>query len=684
MFQKIIVEQAWYYLVLCVVAALAAALFLYYKHKKSAEVPKVALFSLALLRFAAVLILSFLLLSIFVRRISTKTEQPIILLAVDNSTSMLALPDSAAPLKDAIEKLRAALSEKYEVKTLLFGNSVRTAGAPDFSDKETDINQVLKETELNYANQAVGALVLISDGISNKGANPIYAGDKMPFSIYTLGCGDTIEKKDIVIQKINHNDVVYAGNQFPVEVQINANQCKGQTAKLSLKQNGNLLQSKSISIAQDRFSELVTFTLQADKPGLQRYEFDITSDAKEQELKNNRGSIVIEVIDNQQKITLVANAPHPDIAALREALTGFGNYDLDYFLMPEKPLSLKGSNLLLIHGYNASLNDLLQQCKAENVPYLLVQPQTFEGLQTLSISSSIPRNQEVEPILKPEFNAFTISNELQNFLQSAPAVKCPLGRYRSLTGNQALLNQRIGSVETEYPIFYFNETAGLKSAVFVGDGLWKWAMNDFAQHGNKNVFNELISKTVQYLSVKSDKSFFRLRAARIISESNNVEMDAEVYNKSYQLITEPEVGLEVLDKAGKKFNYTFSKNNSTYKLDLGRLAPGDYKYKGFVTYNGEKLVKEGSFAVKELNVEQSGESANHSLLRQMSARSGGQFFKEDAMQQLQSELLNNDNIKPITYTQSTVSPLSDITWLFFVILAVLSIEWFLRKRYFGI
>lgn len=664
--------------------ALATALVLYLKHKKNPEIPKAALYSLASLRFISVLILCLLLLSIFVRRISTKTEQPVILLAIDNSSSMLTLPDSAAALRASVEKLNAALSEKYEVKTLLFGNSVRTAQTPDFSDKETDINQLLKETETNYANQTIGALVLVSDGISNKGANPIYAGDKMPFSIYTLGCGDTIEKKDIVLQKINHNDVVYSGNQFPVEVQINANQCKGQSAKINLKQSGNVLQSKAVSIEHDRFSQLVTFTLQADKPGLQRYEFEIISDAKEQELKNNRGSIVIEVIDNRQKITLVANAPHPDIAALREALTGFGNYEIDYYQVPEKPLSLKGSNLVIIHGYSNSLNDLLVKCRNENVPYFLIHPETFEGLQSLSIAASIPRNLDAEPVFKSEFNAFTVSANLQTFLQTAPAVKCPVGRYKSLAGNQALINQRIGSVESDYPIFYFNETAGLKSAVFVGDGLWKWSINDYAQHGTKNAFNELISKSVQYLSVKSDKSYFRLRAPRIISESDILELDAEVYNKSYELVTEPEVSLELNDNAGKKFNYTFSKTTSAYKLNLGRLAPAEYKYKAFVTYNGEKLVREGSFAVKEINVEQSGESANHSLLRQMSARSGGQFFKENAIEQLQNILINNENIKPITYTQSTVSPLSDITWLFFVIVFVLAIEWFLRKRYFGI
>jgi len=53
----------------------------------------------------------------------------------------------------------------------------------------------------------------------------------------------------------------------------------------------------------------------------------------------------------------------------------------------------------------------------------------------------------------------------------------------------------------------YSEINGVKNANFLGDGLWKWKMRDYVDHNNHNLFNELISKTVQYLSVKADKSF---------------------------------------------------------------------------------------------------------------------------------------------------------------------------------
>ena len=684
LFQKIIFEQPWYFVVVCAALALATALFLYFKQRNNPDVNRVSLYALITLRFISVFLLSCMLLAIFVRRISTQTQQPIILFAIDNSASMREEPDSAKSLSTQLQTLKDELKDKYEVKSLLFGSKVRSGETADFTDKETDLSELVKEVENNYANQAVGALVLVSDGVNNKGANPVYSVDDFPFAIWTLACGDTTEKKDISIQKINHNEVVYAGNQFPVEVQINASQCKGQAAKLNLKQGGKIIQTRNLSITQDRFSETQTFTLQAEKAGLQRYELELVSELKEQNSKNNVRSFVIEVIDNQQKVFLFATAPHPDVAALREAILSFGNYEFKSFLLPEKPQQLKGCNLLIIHGYDKQCQDLLALCKDERVPYLIIHPQTFEGLGTVSLQSSIPRSQDVEPVFREGFSAFTISTELRNFLQTAPAVKCALGRYNTLTGNQLLLSQRIGAVETDSPILFFNEISGLKSGVFVGDGLWKWRLADYEEHGTKNLFNELISKSVQYLSVKSDKSFFRVHCPSIVSESDAVEITAELYNKTYELVNEPEVALELSDATKKKYNYTFSKYNSAYKVDLGKLPPGEYAYKASVIYNGERLIKEGSFAIKELSAEQSGESANHSLLRQMALRSDGKFFTRATLSQLQTELLNNDSIKPITYTQSSIAPLSEIAWLFFTILLLLIVEWILRKQLFGI
>ena len=47
-----------------------------------------------------------------------------------------------------------------------------------------------------------------------------------------------------------------------------------------------------------------------------------------------------------------------------------------------------------------------------------------------------------------------------------------------------------------------------------------------------------LAKIVQYLSVKSwIKSFFRVFTKKIINENEPIEFTAEVYNQSYELVT---------------------------------------------------------------------------------------------------------------------------------------------------
>jgi len=48
--------------------------------------------------------------------------------------------------------------------------------------------------------------------------------------------------------------------------------------------------------------------------------------------------------------------------------------------------------------------------------------------------------------------------------------------------------------------------------------------------------------------------------------------------------------------------------------------------------------------------------------------------------QLASLIKANDNVKTVVYQDKHYSDLIDIKWVFVLILALLSTEWFLRKR----
>ena len=688
MFSKVIINSPWYYFFLSILVSGGITFWLYYKNKKNTEAGVNALIGMAILRFLSLFLIFIFLLSIFFKRLKNETENPVVLIAIDNSTSMASSTDSSFVKTDfinSLEKFKERLEEKYAIKTILFGSKAETSDKrPSFGEKETDIENLIEEVENNYSNQNIGALILASDGIYNKGANPVYPAEKLGYPIYTLAMGDTSEIRDVLIQKVNHNQVAYSGNNFPIEVILKAKKFKGKEVTVSLLEGGLEKTKQTVKISSDNFLSTCNFTLNAAGTGVVRYLAKITLLEGDKNIANNSQPFVIEVIDNKEKILLLAANPHPDIAAIKDAVTNGTNYEIEYGLAQDFTKPLKAYSLIILHGYTQNQLPLLDACKNNQIPFWIINPAAPENIPGVKINGFLNKFNDAEPYVVNSFGLFNMSDDFKKFASDLPAIKTFFGNYSLGNGSNSLINQRIGVVETESPILFFTETSGLKSAVFLGDGLWKWKFRDFAEHKNHNIFTELISKSIQYLSVKSDKSFFRLVAPKIINENAEIELGAEVYNKSYESITEPDVTLVLTNSENKKFNYTFSKTSNAYKLNIGILPPGEYQYEASVKNNNELFVKQGVFAVKEVVSEKINTVANHQLLFQLSHRSNGKLFYPNELNKLEDELLKSEKIKPITYSQVSTTSLIELKWLFWLILGLLAAEWFFRKRFLSI
>jgi hypothetical protein len=214
LFSKIILNSSWYYFLLSILLSAAFSFWLYFKNKKNKEVPPPVLYALFGLRFLSVFIIVLFLLNVFLKRIITEKENPVILIALDNSASLISANDSAYVkdqfLKD-LQEFEKNTGEKYLVKTVLFGSTCESSDKmPDFTDKETDFSNLFRTLDNNYSNQNIGALVLISDGIYNKGSNPLYFSEKQNYPVYTVALGDTSEFRDLAILKINHNQLSFS------------------------------------------------------------------------------------------------------------------------------------------------------------------------------------------------------------------------------------------------------------------------------------------------------------------------------------------------------------------------------------------------------------------------------------------------------------------------------------------
>jgi hypothetical protein len=685
-----IFDYPWWFILLCLLAGAGASAILYYRNKTD-DFSLLQKRLMAAFRFVVISLLSFFLLSPLLKMQVTQRLEPIILFFQDNSQSLLVGQDSIyikETYSEEIQRLFSGLEEDFILYSHAFGEDVRELRDFNYQDRQTDISEIFSTIETRYTNRNIGAVVIASDGIYNRGRNPVYQSTSSFTPVYTIALGDTTPRKDLIINRLRHNRITYLNNIFPLEITVEARQAMEESSMLRVIHAGEPVFEQRISFTSDAHFETVTAELEATETGIKRYRVDIAPIEGEITLENNTQDFFIEVIDSRQKILIMAYSPHPDVGALRFAIEDNENYEVDVALFNEFDGSLEAYNLIIWHQIpNRQQRDLslLNQAMRENMAQLFVLgPQSnITGLNRLQTGIQINLRSsgfnDSRADINENFNLFTVSPEINQLLPALPPLSTAFASYNLAPATQVFAYQRIGNVSTEYPLIAFSEVGERKTGIITGEGIWRWRLGNFAREGNHAAFNDLISRMVQYLSVVEDRSFFRVNTQNFIYENQPVIFEAELYNRSYELVNEPDIHLTITNEDGVEFDYIPGRTGNAYTLNAGVFPVGEYRYRARVEFGRETYTAEGFFTVSPLNLESINTVADHSLLYQMAQNSGGKMFFPTELDLLLEEIRNRQDIRPVLYTQHNFEDLINLRWIFFLLLALLTVEWFIRK-----
>lgn len=687
-----------WWIIACMAIGLIYALVLYFRDRSFRDRSDRLNGLLGVFRFLTVSALAILLLEPFLKSIEIQTKKPIVILAQDQSESVRAEMDEAnlAAYKEEFGLLKKTLKEQYEVKEYAFGSEVREGVNFDFSDKVSNLSEALNGIYDLYSNQNLGAIVLATDGIYNEGSNPIYAGTQLAVPIYAVALGDTTAKKDLIIKRVFHNRIAYLGDKFSVQVDISAKNCMGANTKLTVYrvQNGDTqkLVERQVNIDRDDFFKMEEVILDAENVGVQRYRIYINQINGEEVTANNSKDIFIDVLDARQKVLIVANAPHPDLTALKQTINSNKNYEAEVSYINKLKNKIEDYDFVILHQLPSLVNDALgviNHLKKNKIPHLfIVGTQTsllrFNVAQNLiTIQGDGKNTDEVQARIAPNFNLFTLSEEVNNRVNDFVPLIAPFGEYQLGANTQTLLYQRIGKIDTEKPLLVFGEEDGIKRGVLAGEGVWKWRLFNYLQDQNHEVFDEVIGKSVQYVSLKEDKRRFRVSLAKnIFKENEAIFFDAELYNSSYELINEPDVSLVITNEEGNDFRFTFNKTDNAYTINAGIFPVGNYTFRSSVFYGGEQLTYQGQFSIQPIQLEIYETTANHNLLKVLSDKFGGKLIYPGQVNTIANFMAEQKTIVPVIYESSKTQSVINLRWIFFLLLTLLTVEWFLR-RYFG-
>lgn len=683
------------YLLIFLVAALGVAFLLYFRNKDSRELTRNQRTVLMALRFFSFILIAFFLLSPFLKSLKKIVQNPIIVAAWDNSGSVISTADSVQLAQEMIQlknRITSELGQDYSLINYTFGQETELDGELNFSEKKSDYSNLITTLTNNHFNDNIGALLLAGDGIYNQGKNPVNMQENITFPVYSIGLGDTTEFTDARIQGIRVNRTSFSGNRFPVEADTHFTKLEGRPLRLAVLEEGKEVASTVITPANDDYFQSHQFILEAGEAGLKHFTVTVETTENEQNTKNNTARFVVNVLENKQKILILSDGHHPDIGALKNTLEQQKSYDVSVFTEEPYPNNLSDFNLVILNQLptsGKSMASLVENDANKRVPLLFIVgtktflPQLNALAQGAAVNPLAGSPEEAQAAFNPAYATFTLSESFREVLEKFPPLMVPFANYRLEPEFNVLLYQKVKNIGTGKPLLATGVFNGKKTGFLFGEGIWRWRLNNYFQNQSHDQFNELVNQLVQYLALRENEDNFIVNLEPVYTEIDPVVLDAEVYNDVFERITTEEVSIVIQNEQGDELDFTFDVHGNGYHLNAGILPVGNYSFVAKVTLGNQTFTEMGNFAVTGVNIENMVTQANHRMLYQLSSQTGGAFYTASQIDQAIDELKKNNNLKPASYFQEMVTELLNLRLMFFVVLILLSVEWFLRK-YWGI
>ena len=666
---------------------------LLYLFNKSQHYSKALTTTLFILRTVVVGLLVLLFFNPYIKKKTNKIEPATIIIAQDNSNSLVLAKDSTFykeqfPL--ILDTLINELEDNFIVDKYLFGNEVNEFTKLDYKDYYTDFHEVLENIKKNYYKKNVGAVVLLSDGICNKSHLPEQNIESYPFPIYTVTLGDTTSYPDFYIKDVFYNKTSPANSIMPLRIVANANNCRNKQMKIKVLLNNEVIEETDVPVNSNRFSKTFDFNINSDDEGVKQIDIQISAIENELIKNNNSKRFFIEVVDKQYKALFYAKSPHPDLGSIKNILGD--HFEANTIFSDDEIPDLKEYDILFLHQIPyfrmSNYEDLEAKLREDkNIPvfYIIGESTDFDAFNNLQTSMKITKGAvnsilDIKPHYNQNFGLFTIDNEVVKAANSYPPLSLPHLEFSLSSNHDMLLQMSINDILTQAPLLSFTtDSEGRKSAYLLGTGIWRWKLYNYYKENNHDNFEELLTKSVKYLLTEKDKELI-INYKENYFNNESIIFTADLRNPSQELINEPDLGIRIVNRHTKDiYEYNFLKKNKSYYLDVNNLPEGIYNFSAQAEYGGKTYQGNGNFSVISIGAEAQDLVADARRMRLLAALTEGKNFGIKDINLVAAELENDERITSIMREETNYKDLINMKSIFFVILSLISIEWILRK-----
>jgi hypothetical protein len=644
-------------------------------------------------------------------------EKPKIALLLDSSKSMN-IKDKSLSRKEVLQGLLGEKSfkdflSKTEVYSYFFSDSLipfdLSRQFPPFTGEATAIGNSLKKLKEDLKDKQLSAVILLSDGANNSGADPLAISKNYNLPIYTVGIGEFVPFKDISLEKLDYNEIAYSGEKDTIKVTLKNQGYKGIKIPVYLQEEKKTLTQKETMFNFSGEIQQIELVFEPGTKGIHRYQVVIPKGEEETFLQNNSKSFTQKVLDRKFKLLLVSQSLNWEYAFLKRFLSSKKDISFEslVFSKSNQPVSgelsagekLKACDLLILldspqflEQNQKAIRDLLY---GKGISILLIVGEEFykrgvlsnsfdflpfeiirgEKLLNQTFNLTLTQEGKVHPVTRlsddPEENLSLWAN-LPPFEQMIPLKEKAGAKILTLfNGNQEVL-----------PGIIVKELEKGKIEVLSISPLWKW---DFLLWGigqDNSAYKKLWENSFRWLLSKEDLERFKIFTDKnVYKRGEEIKFASRLFDESYQKIKGAEIKIKVFPKGKAADSLTFDlvpDENGDYSYTVSFLPPGKYLFKGEARQNGISLgTSSGGFEIEQTSLEDEDLKPNKELLQQIALLSGGEYSEPENF----PSLLNGLNLEKRVRLKTREIPLWTQPFLLILFILFLATEWFFRKRF---
>jgi uncharacterized membrane protein len=639
-----------------------------------------------------------------------------------------------------LEKLNA---NKFKVRLFGFDTEAKRIPnevLQSADGENTNIPNAVNEALDDLQGIPLSGIVLCTDGVDRSGTDIqklVMQVRERKVPIHTVGIGSEEGIPDIELVKVDVPRT--AEEDFPVDITATVKRT-GNTKKnvtIQLIENGRIIKTFPIDIKNETTRVPLKFTPR--HPGTQKYEVHVLTETDEAIPQNNTKTFILKVAPTKRVKILFVSRPYAGFKYIKRALQddpniiltdryitsdqSFGGtqggseedfkfypdskdvlFNFDAIIFGNIPASeftrtqlentvefvrTRGGGFLMLGG-TRSLGNSKAAGSYLNTPIAELLPVEIElGSPPKPIPTHLPPSQI--PRAKGFKLQLTTEGKTEPLMKLADTSTENLQRWDKMPkfiGYSKVKRAKAGAtILAEHPsdgnefgkrilIATHNYNVG-RVMVFAANNSAPWQMGlPHEDDSNERFWRQ----TAKWLTT-APKSSLKLDIAKTeYTLKEPVVIEVTAMDKAFALTNKAKVRTIIVDETGTRKELQLEQVLGTDGLYTARFIPGEYgeyTVTATGTLNGEDLGKQQAiFEVKPSYAEFSDAALNVPMLTTLANMSGGKYYPIEEANQL---------VNQIALVESATSEITDVDiWdlplIFGLILMLLGLEWFLRKR----